>query len=94
MKEKNTTKIKRPSRIAFFFMSLLLVIIVVINGVLTIARPYFGVIDNFLSSAPTGAALDEITASAKDITLKEYVRQLENEPCADLILSHPVMARK
>ena len=71
MKEKNTTKIKRPSRIAFFFMSLLLVIIVVINGVLTIARPYFGVIDNFLSSAPTGAALDEITASAKDITLKE-----------------------
>ena len=24
----------------------------------------------------------------------DYVRQLENEPCADLILSHPVMARK
>lgn len=26
--------------------------------------------------------------------LDEYVRQLESEPFADLILSHPVMARK
>lgn len=29
-----------------------------------------------------------------DIVYETYVRQLESEPFADLILSHPVMARK
>ena len=56
--ETKEKKIRRPSRIAFFFMSLLLVIVVLLNVVLNVAKDYFGVIDNFLSSAPTGEAVE------------------------------------
>ena len=64
-------KIRRPSRIAFFFMSLLLVVVVLLNVVLNVAKDYFGVIDNFLSAAPTGEAVDAVTEKAQDVTLRE-----------------------
>ena len=69
--ESKEKKIRRPSRIAFFFMSLLLVVVVLLNVVLSAAKNYFGVIDNFLSKAPTGEAVDVVTEKAQDVTLRE-----------------------
>ena len=41
--------------------------------------------------------IESIMGSFEDgdiVIVHDYVRQLESEPFADLILSHPVMARK
>lgn len=38
--------------------------------------------------------IEEYKKSKRPITGRRYVRQLESEPCADLILSHPTLTRK
>lgn len=64
--------IKRPSKVAFVLMSILLVLCLVLNFVLFSFKSYFGVIDNVLfAKAPTGESIESIEEKAKNITLQE-----------------------
>ncbi len=64
--------IKRPSKVALVFTSILLVACIVLNMVLFSFKAYFGVIDNALfAKEPSGEAYDDIEAQAKDITMQE-----------------------
>ena len=66
MKEK---KIRRPSRIAFCFVSFLLIIFMVLNVVITnVVSPYFGFIQNFLTEAPKSNEAKEATAASAEVT--------------------------
>lgn len=66
------SKLKAIGRtILFIFMTLLLLLSIVLNVVLFSIKDYYGVIDNFVSKAPTG---DDVTASAEaaqEVTLQE-----------------------
>lgn len=63
MDEKKQKKIRRPSRIAFCLMSLLLVVLVGINVVVgSVVTPYFPFLQNFLNEPPT----DEVSVSATE----------------------------
>jgi len=65
-------KIKRPSKIGFAIVSILLVINLVAAFVISGFKGYFGVVDNIVfASAPSGAEADAIEEEAKAITMQE-----------------------
>ena len=71
-KEKKTRKVKkvrRPSRIVLILVSLLLVIVLALNVVVIgVVSPYFGFINNFLSSDPDTEEALAATAASAEIT--------------------------
>ncbi|MBR3271071.1 MAG: glycoside hydrolase family 3 C-terminal domain-containing protein [Clostridia bacterium] len=68
----NGKRIKRPNRFGFGVVTFLLVLVMLFNAVALSFSAYFGVIDNIVfAKAPTGDALDAVTADAKAITLQE-----------------------
>ena len=68
----NGKKIKRPGKVGFVFVTILLVFVLLFNAVVLNFRAYFGVIDNIaFKQAPTGTEVDRITEEAKAITLQE-----------------------
>ena len=65
-------KIKRPSKIGFAIVSILIVINLVAAFVISGFKGYFGVVDNIaFTSAPEGADVDAIEEEAKAITMQE-----------------------
>lgn len=68
----NGKKIKRPNRFGFGVVTFFLVLVLLFNAVLSAFSAYFGVIDNIVfAKAPTGDALESVTADAKAITMQE-----------------------
>jgi len=66
---KKEKKIRRPSRIMFCLMTLLLVIVLALNAVMiNVVSPYYGFINNFLASAPDTEEAKAATAASAEIT--------------------------
>ncbi len=64
--------IKRPSKVAFVLVSILMVICLAVGVVISSFQAYFGVINNVVfEKDPSGEAFEEIESEAKDITLQE-----------------------
>lgn len=67
--EKKPKKIRRPSRIAFCLMSVLMIVFVGLNAVmLGVVRPYYGFLNNFLSGAPESAEAAAATQNSAAVT--------------------------
>ena len=68
----NGKKIKRPNRLGFALMSILLVIVLVFNGAVFALKDYLGVVDNIVfAKSPSGQDYETVTEEAKAVTLRE-----------------------
>ncbi len=71
MKEKKekARKLRRPSRIVFCLMTVLFALVIAVNAVIfIIVRPYFGLINNFLSKKESTQEMEDTAQASRDIT--------------------------
>ncbi len=82
MKKNKEKRIRRPSRIVFFLMTVVFAIVLAISSVVVYIRPYYGFINNFISKSTGTENLDEAKAASKAITQEveeEGIILLKNE---------------
>ncbi len=74
MKQKKVKKIRRPSRILMVLMTLVTALVLVLTAVVTVARPYYGFLNNFI----TGGQETDGTKAANEAS-KEITQEVEEE---------------